>query len=111
MSIGDRNHKVEIQEPIINEAGEVTDVWIAVAKWWCDIQPIRGRERMQADQVVADVSHILEGCWIEGVTPDMRVKYGKRVFYFDSVINVKELNRDMEISAREEIPAPEDQEE
>ncbi|KKK64941.1 hypothetical protein LCGC14_2979150, partial [marine sediment metagenome] len=33
----------------------------------------------------------LEGCWIEGVTPDMRVKYGKRVFYFDSVINVKEL--------------------
>lgn len=81
--------------------GEVSPADSAVAGWRCSITPLRGTELVTARQQSATVTHQLRGRYIAGIKPQMWLTIGTRVFRFESVVNVNERNRELEILATE----------
>lgn len=77
--------------------GQPIETWSAHTTWRCEIAPVRGREYFAAQQFAAETTHKLTGHWISGVLPTDRVLHGSRVFRIESVINVGERNRVLEL--------------
>lgn len=58
--------------------------WQTVAKIWCEVLPLSGRELIQARGVQSDTTHRIEWGYDPAYTPrsDWRLKVGERIFRF-----------------------------
>lgn len=107
MSIGNKRHRIEIQDftPVQDETGqEVEDGsgWVTSATRWASITPLSGRELVNATQVQPDVSHKVQMRYMAGITAEMRLKFGTRIFNISSVINVGEKKKELLIMCIEQ---------
>jgi SPP1 family predicted phage head-tail adaptor len=59
--------------------GEVL-TWTTYKTWWCRIRVTGGGEKYVNQQTISEATHQLEGRFIGGVKPTMRVLYGSRIF-------------------------------
>lgn len=105
MKAGGLRHKVQIQSKTEDRTatGAVTYTWTTFASPWAAIEPLYGREYFASQQVQAEVTTRIRIRYRVGVTPDMRVLWGTRVFSIKSVINLDERNREMHLMCIEEV--------
>jgi SPP1 family predicted phage head-tail adaptor len=105
MRPGKLRHRVTLQkiESVRQPGGTYEEQLVDVATVWANIIPKRGTERYQAQQIESELSHTIVLRYRSDVTPQMKVKYGERLFDIESVINVGERNRKMEIEAIEVV--------
>lgn len=95
VSIGEMRHRLALEAPLetADGGGGVTRTWSLVAEVWGAIRPISGHESAGADGLSGRVSHVI---WIRhrtGVTPDMRIRMGTRIFDIKAAIDVSERRR------------------
>ena len=105
MRVGRLRHRVELQEATETRGdyGDVTREWSTIATRWAGIEPMSGREIMQADQVNAKLSHRVRMRYDADVTPAKRLKFGSRIFDISSVINRDEKNAELEVLCSEAV--------
>jgi len=105
MRSGNLKHKIEIQSytETSNDLGEVTKGYSTFKTIYASITPLAGKEYFASKQVNAKVSHKIECRFISGVLPNMRIVYGTRIFNIESVINIREVNKTLQIMAVEVI--------
>jgi len=77
--------------------------WETFTEFFASVEPLRGREFWDSQQVQAEVTHTIRTYYVPGVTPQMRAKVGERVFEIQVVRNLKEENRVLEILATERV--------
>ncbi len=101
-------HQTEPADPFINAQGE----WAEVCQVFIGLQPLSGRELYAAQQVQAQTTHKATLHYRDDVTAQMRLRIPKpglpdhdpdndehwRTFHIESVINVNEANRELELS-------------
>lgn len=102
-------HRVTLQQPVLTPdgAGGYTRTWATVATLWAQIEP--ATQRGQSREIFADqhlepaVTHHVTIRYLSGVTADMRLLYGTRVFAILAVTNKDERNVLLQILAREGV--------
>ena len=96
-------HRVSIQQ--VTEAkdtyGATTRTWATIATAWAAIEPIAGREYFYAQQVASSVSHRVTIRHRTGITPKMRIVHDSRTFEIESVRNLEERDRWLELMCSE----------
>jgi len=106
MRAGWLRHRVEIlaKEASQNTFGEEIVTWVTVATVWASVEPLRGREYIEAKQGQVEVSHrVVMRHWLD-VGPEMRLRLeGGRVLEIESVINPLERNERLELMCREAV--------
>jgi len=105
MRSGNLKHKIEIQSytETSNDFGEVTKGYSTFKTVYASITPLAGKEYFASKQLNAEVSHKIECRYISGVLPSMRIVYDSRIFNIESVINIREANKTLQIMAVEVI--------
>ena len=106
MRAGTMRHKVVIQQNVPTEKdsyGAEVDNWTDYATVWASIEPARGREFWESQQVNAEVTGRIRIRYLGGITPKMRVKHGNRIFDIVSVINPEERNRELQLMVKESV--------
>jgi SPP1 family predicted phage head-tail adaptor len=86
-----------------NEIIPEDEVWTPYATRWAMIEPLQGRELIEAQQVKAEVSHkitILAGLTVSSKD---RIRFGNRIFDIGPAVNVGEANRELQIMAIERV--------
>ncbi|WP_345993760.1 phage head closure protein [Sulfurimonas sp. HSL-1716] len=103
MRSGNLKHKVEIKQHTgtRDTFGGVADDDVLFATVYVSIVPLSGKEYFVSKSVNSEVTHQIEMRFIPGVTPDMKIVYGTREFDINSVINVREANKTLQIMATE----------
>lgn len=110
MRAGWLRHRVEIlaKEASRDSFGAEVIAWVTVATVWASVEPLRGREYIEAKQGQVEVSHrVVMRHWLElggtGVPgPEMRLRLeGGRVLEIESVINPLERGEGLELMCRE----------
>jgi SPP1 family predicted phage head-tail adaptor len=103
MNIGRLKHRVVLQKKTVTEDAikQQSESWIDYAYIWASIEPLTGREYFAARQENTEVTTRVTIRYLKGVTPDMRVVFGTRVFEALSVINPRELNQSLVLMCRE----------
>ena len=105
MRAGKLRHKITIQDytESQNGYGAVTKTWSDYATLWASIEPIRGREFWESQQINAEVTAKITIRYLADINPKMRVKYGNRIFEIISVINPEERNVELQLMVKEKV--------
>ena len=107
MQSGKRNRRciIERRSDLQNATGEVISTWVEYAKRWSFIRPLSGTEVVQAKQVGASTTHELTMLYCDGLNPDMRIRYGERIFNIKSIVNAGDRNKEQIVQAEESLNA------
>lgn len=104
---GEYRHKITIQQKtgIQNDYGEEIEDWVDLVTTRAGVYPISGKEFFAAETMNSEVTHKVNMRYIpnKNITPDMRVKFGERVFHIISVINFQEKNVELQLMCKELI--------
>ena len=105
MEPGRMRHRIRIQRlgQARNEFGEPEDRWEDVATVWSSIQPVSGREFMEALKAQAEVTHRVTIRYTPAVKASMRVLYGDRVLDILHILDAWEQHREMTLLCKERI--------
>lgn len=104
MRSGNLKHKVTIQtySETQNDFGEVLKGWVDFKSAYASITPLSAKEFFKAG-TNAEVSHKVELRYLKDIAPKMRVAYGTRVFTIDSVLNIREANKTLQLICTEVV--------
>jgi SPP1 family predicted phage head-tail adaptor len=105
---GRRRHKLTLQSraEALDAYGEATVTYTDLSSVWGSLEAVSGRERVESQQVQADVSHrirIRYAAAYSGLTPKDRVLYGSRVFDIVAVVDKTGRDKEIEITALEQV--------
>lgn len=105
---GTLRHRVAIEQPPTPAADEYghndeTRDWIVFATVWAAVVPLSGREFWRAESVQSDLTHTVTTRWLDGVTPQMRVRHNDRLLNIDSVIDVGERRKELQLMCKEAV--------
>jgi SPP1 family predicted phage head-tail adaptor len=105
MRAGPLRHRVVIQRPLATRTsyGEEQIAWITAAEMWAQIEPITGREFLQAN--IANPEQILRVTLryspaLVDWTPKWRILFRDLIFDIQSVRDVGLMKRMMEVMVR-----------
>ena len=103
MEAGRLRHRVTIQsKTVVQDAyGEETITWGTFATVWANVEPLRGREFLEARQVMAEVSTRITMRYYAGVKPEMRAVFGSITYDILAVIHVESREREMQLMCQE----------
>lgn len=104
MRAGRLRHRVDIEEFAQNKStdtGAVTEAWATVATVWASVEPLKGREFIEASQVQSNLSHRVRMRYRPGVTTSHRLVHNGRALNIVSVANLEERNIELEIMCME----------
>ena len=104
MRTGRLRHRVKLQAPYKDNtpgAGDIT--WQDYATVWMAIEPLRGTEFVAAQQMNAEVTGKGVMRYIPGVTPDMRILDGARIFEILAIVDVEERHRELQLMLKERV--------
>lgn len=97
--IGELNKPLVIETPVASADGAGgSDInWTQFTSVWAKLRPRHGREKLRAEAIASNTSHIITIRYLEGLHPQMRfVEYsGDEARFFDilSIINVDEKDK------------------
>lgn len=105
MKAGELRHKVTIQRvsQTLDSSRQTVDLWTKLAEVWAAVEPLSGRELLNAQQIQPDVTHRVRIRHRDDVTPKMRVQHESRSLNIESVINLNERDRELHLLCRERI--------
>ncbi len=103
MGAGAYRHRITLQQATEtrDSLGGTVQAWATFATVWAAIEPLSGRELLQAQQVQAEVTHRVRLRYMNGVTAELRVLFGTRYFNILSAVNVQERNREIVLTCKE----------
>lgn len=103
-SAGQLRHRISIEalERTEDDAGGVTEEWVAHVSAFASIMPIGASEAFKMGAVQGSVSHRVRMRYQSGVVPSMRVVHASRAFLITGVRNLSEESRWLELDCVEE---------
>lgn len=107
MRAGMLHEQVVIQSKSVTRDAYGAEViaWTTHATVRASIEPLRGREYIDAKQVQADLDTRIRIRYLSTVKPTMRILWGTRVYDIISVIHVGERREETQLMCREQINA------
>lgn len=105
MRAGQLRQRITIQQPTIvqDTFGEADVTWSTYIQAWASIEPLRGREALEAMSLQQEVTHRVRMRHRDGVTPDMRISHDGRTFNIRSVRNLWERDKTIEMMVQENV--------
>lgn len=108
--IGDLRHRITIQS-VTNtqdlESGEIHQTWATFAERWASVVPAetlsQRHEYWEAAQEQVKLTHVVTIRYTAGVTAAMRVLFGSRVLDIQTVVDLGERNKTMELLCTEQV--------
>ena len=105
MEAGKLRNRVTIQKKSVvrDSYGAETITWVTHCQAWASIEPLRGREFMEARQAQAELTTRIRVRYQSGIEPEMRVLFGTRTFDIQDVIHVLERRREIQLMCTEQL--------
>ena len=103
MRAGRLRQRVTLQSKVAvqNDSGEEVITWTDVATVWASVEPLRGREFVEARRAGAEETTRIVMRYRDGVTPEMRVTWGDHDYDILSVVHVDTRQREIQLMCRE----------
>jgi len=90
LSIGALRHRLTLEQLSLSpdSGGGVTESWVQVAQVWGAIEPLSGRERVEAARIAGRHMYDIRLRFRADVDPSMRLRMGTRIFHILSIEDV-----------------------
>ena len=104
IKISDLRHRITFQSEKKTADGYKghTSTWDNVAIVWAKVEPVSGREYYYSHQLKNAISHKITVRYRDDITEELRIIFEKRIMKIESLINLLEQERFIEIRCIEE---------
>lgn len=104
MNASKMRHRITFLRPATDKdrLGGYEDDWVDVTTTWAQISPVSGKEYLSQVRETT-VSHKIYCRYRKGITPQMRIRFQKRIFKILSVINWEERNEGLTLMCEETV--------
>lgn len=104
MRIGKLRHRLVIEKPVrtADGAGGAAVSWAKLAVVRGSIETPATRERFAAQKIQSEASHLIRMRHLEGIGPEMRIRFGSRLFKVLGIDDVDERGRELVLNCLEE---------
>ena len=91
-TIGELNKRltIQVQTKVSDGLGGSAATWVDQGTVWAGVVPLRGQEKLMAEQVQSKVTHRVKIHYRSVFSGSWRFKFGRRYFNVEGVINPKE---------------------
>lgn len=105
MQAGRLRHRITIQQkaPTRDSFGGEVEAWTAVATVSASVEPLDGREFLEARQLQAEVTTRIRIRYRTGIVPQMRVVWGSHTYDVQAVIDPASRRRELQLMCKEEV--------
>jgi len=105
MRSGSLRHKITIQYPtkVTDDMGGSTVTWNDWDTVWAAIWPLRGAERLQAQQLEMSITNRIRMRYRRGLKPSWRIVFGNKTYNIQSIINPNERNIYLDLMCEEVV--------
>ena len=103
VEIGEMRNRIIIQSQTrtADSMGGFTVAWAEFKTVWAKVEPMSASQVFWARHLEHRVTHRITMRYLAGVTSDMRISFGSRIFHIKGIRNIEERNRFMELVAEE----------
>lgn len=103
MKAGTLRHRVTIQKKVVtqNTYGEEVITWDDVAEVWAAVEPLQGREFLEAQRAGAEVTTRVRIRHRDGIVPEMRVEWDDHLYDIQAVVALEERGREIHLMCKE----------
>ncbi len=107
VTVGEMKHRIAIETKtrVTDGMGGGTITWANFSTVWSKIEPRSANETFWAKHLEHRVTHKITIRYLAGVTSEMRIVFGARVFQIKGVRNLEERNRWLVLDCEEGVPA------
>ena len=104
VKIGDLRHRIKFQKEkkTPDDYHGHTSTWDDVATVWAKVEPISGREYFYSHQLKNVISHRITVRYRDDITVEMRIVFEERIMKIESLVNLQEQERLIELRCIEE---------
>jgi SPP1 family predicted phage head-tail adaptor len=92
-TIASLRHRLTVERRVSVPGEEDREEWVGVALLWASLEPTSGSEGVVSDRLRSSVTHKARFRYRPGITPDLRLRLGARLFNIVSVIDEGERGR------------------
>lgn len=105
MIIGKLRHYVDLQSATAsqNNYGEESKVWATDESIFAQIEPLRGQQLLEYQQINTELTHRIIIRYTANATSEKRIKWGARIFDISVVRNIEERNIFQELLCKEKL--------
>jgi len=105
MKIGGFKHRILFQREIKTDdsAHGHTKSWNDVVEVWAKVRPLSGREVFFTHQLKNTITHLINVRYRDDIDTELRIKFGTRIMKIESMINLNERGKFLEIRCEEEM--------
>ena len=103
MEAGKLRNQIAIQAKTAttDSYGGPVESWSTFATVWASIEPLQGRELVNAQSVFAETTVKITMRYLSGVTTAHRITHGGKIYNIQSVLNTEMQNRELVLMASE----------
>ncbi|SEN19091.1 phage head closure protein [Paenibacillus sp. OV219] len=100
---GSYRHPVTFQKQSIttNDYGEQIPQWDDVVTVKAGIYPVSGKDYISAVEVNSEITTKVNLRYVPGLSADMRIMFGTRIFTIIAIINFQEMNKELQVMCKE----------
>lgn len=105
MIIGKLRHYVDLQSATAsqNNYGEESKVWATDENIFAQIEPLRGQQLLEYQQINTELTHRIIIRYTANATSEKRIKWGTRIFDIVVPRNIEERNIFQELLCKEKL--------
>lgn len=102
-AISKLRHRVVVEFPKRSPDGQggTTVAWVEKAQIWAEVKPKKSLERIFAEQIQLQRTHVITCRFLDGVTNEMRITWDDRIFQIKGVRVTDEKGFWLEIDVEE----------
>ncbi len=95
--------QIETVTQVVNAFGGLAETWATFKKVFAEVSPTRGQEYFSSRQINTKNNVSFRFNYFSGITTKMRVSYDGKVYDIQSIININERNREIELMCEEQV--------
>ena len=105
MQAGKLRHRITIENPqdVRGPTGEELEAWVTLATVSASVEPLSGRELLQAEQLQAEATLMVRIRYLDGLTNESRILHDGRTLEIAAIINPEDRNVELELMCRESV--------
>lgn len=105
---GRLRHRIEIQnyEAAQDDWGQPIYSWVHWAAVWASVEPLQGREFLAAMALQSQTTVRIRMRYRSGVTSQMRVLWGGRIYDIESVIEPQSRRHQLQLMCKTSLATP-----
>jgi len=96
-------HMVAIQKytAVCDSFGSEVESWSEVASVWASVETLKGREFFAMQKENAETTVRICIRYRTGISPDMRIKFGDKIYEINAIIDLEERHTELQLMCRE----------